>query len=170
MPPQAVTVWHSRSPDETRSLARGLAAAVAREGAVVSLVGPLGAGKTEFAKGVAEGFGLDAAAVASPSFTIASELPIAAGRLVHADWFRVGSLAELEAAGLDDWLAPGTMLVVEWGDRFPEALGGDALDVRLEETAPGERRVTASARGPRAEGVLARWRERCPSGGSEPCR
>ena len=77
MPSQAVTVWHSRSPDETRSLARGLAAAVDREGAVVSLVGPLGAGKTEFAKGVAEGVGLDASVLASPSFTIASEVPLA---------------------------------------------------------------------------------------------
>jgi tRNA threonylcarbamoyladenosine biosynthesis protein TsaE len=149
-----------------------LAAAVEREGAVVSLVGPLGAGKTEFAKGVAEGFGLEAAVLASPSFTIASELPLGGppARLVHADWFRVGSLDELEAAGLDDWLAPGTVLVVEWGDRFPEALGADALDVQLEETAPGARRVTASARGPRAEALLARWREQCPVRESAPCR
>jgi len=159
-----VTVWHSRSPDETRSLARGLAASFARTGAVVSLVGPLGAGKTEFAKGVAEGFGLSPDALASPSFTIASELPLGSdgpSRLVHADWFRVGSLDELEAAGLDDWLARDAVLVVEWGDRFPEALGADALDVRLEEIAPGERRVTASARGPEGLALLARWSERC---------
>ncbi len=161
---QAESVWHSRSPDETRSLARGLAGAFAREGAVVSLVGPLGAGKTEFAKGLAEGFGLDAGVLASPSFTIASELPLEPGppaRLVHADWFRVGSMAELEAAGLEDWLAPDVVLVVEWGDRFPEALGSAALEVRLEETGPSERRVTASARGPAAAALLARWEARC---------
>lgn len=164
MASKAVTVWHSRSPDETRSLARGLAAAFLRKGAVVSLTGPLGAGKTEFAKGLAEGFGLDAGAVASPTFTIASEVPLSAGgprRLVHADWFRVGSLEELEAAGLDDWLGSDAVLVVEWGDRFPEALGPDALDVRLEETAPGERRLTASAGGSEAAALLARWEKRC---------
>jgi tRNA threonylcarbamoyladenosine biosynthesis protein TsaE len=171
MAPKAVTVWHSRSPDETRSLARGLAAAFLREeavvsfaGAVVSLTGPLGAGKTEFAKGLAEGFGLDAGALASPTFIIASELPLAASgprRLVHADWFRVGSLEELEAAGLDDWLGADAVLVVEWGDRFPEALGPGALDVRLEETAPCERRVTASADSPEAAALLARWEKQC---------
>jgi tRNA threonylcarbamoyladenosine biosynthesis protein TsaE len=164
MPPQAVTVWHSRSPDETRSLARGLAAAFLREGAVVSLTGPLGAGKTEFAKGLAEGFGLAPAALASPTFTIASEVPLGAGgprRLVHADWFRVGSEEELEAAGLEDWLGSDAVLVVEWADRFPEALGRGALDVRFEETAPSERRLTASADGPAAAALLARWEQRC---------
>jgi len=81
---------------------------------------------------------------------------------VHADWFRVHSEAELDAAGLDDWLAPGVVLAVEWGDRFPAALGAEALEVRLEESAEGARRVEASARGVRAAAVLARWRQRCP--------
>jgi tRNA threonylcarbamoyladenosine biosynthesis protein TsaE len=164
MPPKAVTVWHSRSPDETRSLARGLAAAFVRHGAVVSLVGSLGAGKTEFAKGLAEGLGLGAEALASPTFTIASELPLVGSgprRLVHADWFRVGSLRELEAAGLDDWLGSDAVLVVEWGDRFPEALGPGVLHVRFEETAPSERRVTAAADGCEAAALLARWEEGC---------
>ena len=159
--------WRSRSPDETRALGRGLAAALADEALVVSLVGALGAGKTEFAKGLAEGLGLPAAALASPSFTIAHELRLArrAGalrRLVHADWFRVGSLAELEAAGLDDWLGADAVLAVEWGDRFPAALGGEALEVRFDEDADGSRRVEARARGARPEAVLARWRARCP--------
>jgi tRNA threonylcarbamoyladenosine biosynthesis protein TsaE len=159
--------WSSRSPAETRALARGLAAALGAEGAVVSLVGALGAGKTEFAKGLAEGLGLTASVLASPTFTIAHELPLAAragapARLVHADWFRVHSEAELDAAGLDDWLAPGVVLAVEWGDRFPAALGAETLEVRLEESAEGSRRVEASARGVRAAAVLARWRQRCP--------
>ena len=159
-------VWRSRSPDETRALARGLAAALADEGLVVSLVGALGAGKTEFAKGLAEGLGLAPAALASPSFTIAHELPLRgrAGtlrRLVHADWFRVRSLVELEAAGLDDWLTADAVLAVEWGDRFPEALGAETLEVRLEECGDGSRRVEATAGGARPAAVLARWSERC---------
>jgi tRNA threonylcarbamoyladenosine biosynthesis protein TsaE len=158
--------WCSRSPDETRALARGLAAALEDEGLVVSLVGALGAGKTEFAKGLAEGLGLPAEGLASPSFTIAHELPLpgragALRRLVHADWFRVGSLAELEAAGLDDWLGADAVLAVEWGDRFPEALGLERLELRFEEQADGSRRIGACARGARPAAVLARWGERC---------
>jgi tRNA threonylcarbamoyladenosine biosynthesis protein TsaE len=158
--------WRSRSPDETRALGRGLAAALGDEGLVVSLVGALGAGKTEFAKGLAEGLGLPAAALASPSFTIAHELPLRGRtgtlrRLVHADWFRVRSPAELEASGLDDWLGADALLAVEWGDRFPEALGAERLEVRFAECADGSRRIAARAHGARPAAVLARWSERC---------
>jgi tRNA threonylcarbamoyladenosine biosynthesis protein TsaE len=166
--------WRSRNPAETRALGRGLAqaAAGAAGGLVVTLVGPLGAGKTVFAKGVAEGLGLDSARVASPTFVVAAEFDAPGGcRLVHADLYRIGDEAELEAAGWLDWLAPGTLLLVEWGDRFPEALPKDHLEVRIVRApapeacaAPdeGERRVEARAGGPAAAAVLARWRERCP--------
>ena len=67
--------WRSRSPEETRAAARELAEAVGEGGASVALVGDLGAGKTVFAKGVALGLGVPAALLASPTFTIAHELP-----------------------------------------------------------------------------------------------
>jgi tRNA threonylcarbamoyladenosine biosynthesis protein TsaE len=134
---------------------------------VVSLSGPLGAGKTEFAKGLAEGLGLDPTALASPTFTIAHELPLPphAGRparLVHADCFRLEAASELEGAGLDDWLGAGTLLVAEWGERFPAAFGPERLEVRIEEEADGARRVSARARGAAAGAVLSRWSARCP--------
>lgn len=133
---------------------------------MVSLVGALGAGKTEFAKGLAEGLGLPPAALASPTFTIAHELPLRGRptlrRLVHADWFRVQTEGELETAGLDDWLGADAVLAVEWGDRFPDALGRDVLAVRFEEEPDGARVVTPRARGARAEALLARWGARCP--------
>lgn len=159
--------WRSRSPDETRALARGLAAraaARAREAAVVvTLHGALGAGKTVFAKGLAEGLGLPPERVASPTFVIAQELATPAGpRLVHADWYRVEDEAELEAAGLADWLAPGTVLVVEWGERYPDALPADRLEVRLEAEDATTRRIEARAGGPASERLRAGWRERCP--------
>jgi tRNA threonylcarbamoyladenosine biosynthesis protein TsaE len=162
-----VTCWRSPSPDETRALARALAGAIAADGEVVSLVGPLGAGKTVFAKGMAEGFGLPAALLASPTFTIAQEVPLPARaggprRLVHADCYRIESAGELEAAGLSDWLAPGTVLITEWGDRFAAAFGAERLEVRIREHDDGAREVAATAFGPRAERTLARWRERCP--------
>ena len=134
---------------------------------MVSLIGPLGAGKTEFAKGRAEGLGLAAAALASPTFTIAQELPLpprAGGprRLVHADCFRLEAAEELEAAGLSDWLAPGTVLLAEWGDRFAAALGPERLELEIREREDGARELTARALGAAAERALARWSERCP--------
>ena len=90
---------HSRNPGETRDLARVLARAIDAEGLVIALIGPLGAGKTVFAKGLARGLDVDEGLLSSPSFVIANELPTPRGiRLVHADLYRVESEAELESA------------------------------------------------------------------------
>jgi tRNA threonylcarbamoyladenosine biosynthesis protein TsaE len=151
---------HSPSPEASRRLAAALARALER-GLVVALVGPLGAGKTVFAKGLAEGLGIDPRHVASPSFGIASEYPVAGAgplrRLVHADLFRIRSADELELAGLADWLDPQSLVAVEWGDRFPEALPADRLEVRF--AGDAERRLEVRALGPEAERALRRWRE-----------
>ncbi len=159
--------WRSRNPDETRALARGLAAVLRdeAEGFVVSLVGPLGAGKTQFVKGLAEGLGLRERYVTSTTFVIANEWPLDGGRLVHADWYRVESEGELEAAGLSDWLEPGTGFVVEWGDRFPDALPADHLRIAI---APCEddaeaRELRAEAGGPRSQAWVAAWRDHAPA-------
>jgi tRNA threonylcarbamoyladenosine biosynthesis protein TsaE len=153
--------WLSPSPEATREAAAALARCLRGRGLVVALVGPLGAGKTAFVKGLAEGLGLDPAAVASPTFVLASEYPEASGlRLAHVDLYRVESEAELEAAGFLDLLAPGVLLAVEWADRFPDALPRDRLEVRLARPATGEgtqRELSAVALGPVAAQVLARW-------------
>ncbi|MBW2245121.1 MAG: tRNA (adenosine(37)-N6)-threonylcarbamoyltransferase complex ATPase subunit type 1 TsaE [Deltaproteobacteria bacterium] len=160
--------WPSKSPTETSALARALAIALLQvgdgKGWVVSLNGPLGAGKTHFAKALAEGLGIDPARVSSPTFVIANEYEAAREfRLVHADWYRVESEDELMASGLHDWLAPGVGLVVEWGDRFPEALPEDRLEVELR---PGEaiedRQVCVTAAGPVSRAALERWSAACP--------
>ena len=160
--------WRSRSPEETHAAARELAEELGPGGCAVALLGELGAGKTAFAKGVAEGLGLPPELVASPTFTIAQELPTPGGlRLVHADLFRVESLAELEAAGFDDWLGPDVLLLVEWADRLPDALPRDHLEVRLDR-APGPpeaRELAVRAHGPAAEALLARWRRRRTAAG-----
>jgi len=128
---------------------------------VAALVGALGAGKTVFAKGVAEGLGLDATALASPTFVIANELPLPMGgpveRLLHADFYRVEHLEELEACGLHDWLAPHTLVLVEWGDRFPDALPRDRLEVRLDLLGAEARRIEAKAGGDLSASLLERW-------------
>ena len=124
-------------------------------------MGPLGAGKTAFAKGLAEGLGIDPDQVASPTFVLASEYPQARGLcFAHVDLYRVGSEAELETAGFRDLLAPGVLLAVEWADRFPEALPADRLEVRIGPSKAGSathREILAVALGPAAAGALARW-------------
>ncbi len=154
----------SPSPEATRAAARALAGSIGAEGLVVALVGPLGAGKTAFARGLAEGLGVDPRVVTSPSFVIASEYQGAGGRrLAHVDLYRVGSQAELEAAGFLDLLEPGAVLAVEWADRLPGALPRDRLELRIDrpdpEAAPARRVLHARALGRTSEAALARWRE-----------
>jgi tRNA threonylcarbamoyladenosine biosynthesis protein TsaE len=175
--PEPVLRFPSRDPESTRAAARALARAVDARGLVVALVGALGAGKTVFVKGLAEGLGLDGDAVASPTFTLLCEYPVPGGgrsgrhgaggggpggvaRLVHADLYRIERPGELEAAGFLDALAPGVLVAVEWADRWPEALPADRLEVRLTRAAgrPDERIIEARALGPLAAQALARWR------------
>jgi tRNA threonylcarbamoyladenosine biosynthesis protein TsaE len=150
------------SPEATRAAAGALARSLGPEGLVVALVGPLGAGKTVFAKGLAEGLGLDPAVVASPTFVIASEYTAPDGRrLAHVDLYRVESATELEEAGFLDWLEPGVLLVVEWADRLPDALPADRLELRLSrpgaQVSADSRTLQAKALGAKAAAALARW-------------
>lgn len=160
------SVLHLRFPgtESTRAAARRLAEVLDARGAVLALRGPLGAGKTLFVKGLAEGLGIDPACVASPTFVIASEYRTPDGRrLAHVDLYRIESEAELEAAGFLDLLAPGTILAVEWADRLPDALPADRLEIALERGSdPDVRDLTATAHGPHAARLLGRWRELLP--------
>ncbi len=153
---------HSPSPDATERYAAALARAIDAAGAIVLLSGPLGAGKTRFVKGLAGGLGIDPVRVQSPTFVLAQELPLSNGRaLVHVDCYRIASEAELESAGLLDWLAPGALVVVEWAERVPRAWPGDRVEISF---ARGDgddaRTLEVSARGPSASALLARWRTR----------
>ena len=155
--------WTSPSPEATHEAARLLGAAVDAAGLVLALVGPLGAGKTAFVKGLAQGLGLDPAGVASPTFVISSEYPTPGGlRLAHLDWLRVESEGELEAAGFLDLLVPGVVLAIEWSDRFPAALPADRLALTLtrpsDPGAASRRELNAVAFGPVSQAALARWR------------
>jgi tRNA threonylcarbamoyladenosine biosynthesis protein TsaE len=105
---------------------RALAARLARElqpGAMVLLSGDLGAGKTAFTRGLAEGLGVDPDAVSSPTFTIVHEY--AGGRLplVHVDLYRLNA-ADLDDIGLDGDLAALGVTAVEWPERLTRTLPG----------------------------------------------
>lgn len=118
------------TPEETAALGARLAAALPPD-AVVSLEGPLGAGKTCFVRGflAARGFAGD---VSSPTFTLMHEYATPGGTVAHFDWYRLERAADVAALGWDDYLDGGDTLLVEWGDRFPELLPAGAWRVRLE--------------------------------------
>ena len=114
-------------PDDTRALARRLASLV-RPDDVLLLKGPLGAGKTVFAGGLAEGLGVQEQ-VTSPTFVLTRRydgfMP-----LVHADLYRIGSSAEIEDLDLLGEAVSG-LLVVEWGDVVENQFGADHLVVDI---------------------------------------
>lgn len=114
-----------------------------RDGMVVALVGHLGAGKTHLVKGIAMGNGLrDPDDVTSPTFVLVNEY---AGRLRlhHIDLYRLRDARELAGLGLEDLACAGAAVVVEWADRFPDAMPADALWVHLSVGSNDEERVLA---------------------------
>jgi tRNA threonylcarbamoyladenosine biosynthesis protein TsaE len=133
-PAIAPAALRSRGPDATRALGRALGHAAA-PGTVLALIGELGAGKTQLAKGVADGLGVRGV-VNSPTFVLMNEH---AGRLrlYHVDAYRLGDPEEALAAGLlDDRQADG-VVVIEWAERLAGLLPAERLEIRLE-TPPGE--------------------------------
>ena len=126
------------SPDATRALAAALGSLL-EAGDVVSLVGELGAGKTAFAQGLAQGLGV-AGPVTSPTFTIVQEyegrLPVA-----HVDVYRLDTVQDLYDLGFDELIDDGRVTIVEWGDLIAQALPADHLVVRIDAGAADTERV-----------------------------
>jgi tRNA threonylcarbamoyladenosine biosynthesis protein TsaE len=143
----------SRSPEETLRLGARLGE-ILEAGDVIGLEGALGAGKTQFVQGLARGLGTPAETpVSSPTYTLVGEYP---GRvpLRHADFYRIESYRRLEDAGFDDLFDGAGVVVVEWAERFPEALPRERLWIRIEIRGESERRLWTTAEGERPQ-VLA---------------
>jgi tRNA threonylcarbamoyladenosine biosynthesis protein TsaE len=143
----------SDSPEQTERLGEALAPTL-RDGDVVSLSGPLGAGKTRFVAGLARGLAAKAR-VRSPSFTLVNEYD-GRVRLLHLDLYRLETPAA-EGLGLDEALERGA-LVVEWGEKLPDALLADALRVTVEVGEGDARAFHAEADGGRGLELLEAWR------------
>ncbi len=138
------------SPSETISLGRRIGAACA-PGTLLALVGDLGAGKTHFTKGVAEGMGIDPATVTSPTFVLMNLLH---GRLklAHFDLYRLDTV-DLPSLGFYD-VRDDAVVVVEWADRVDEKLLGDHVRVLFEHAGETSRRLMFHARGERSAEFL----------------
>ncbi|WP_278968519.1 tRNA (adenosine(37)-N6)-threonylcarbamoyltransferase complex ATPase subunit type 1 TsaE [Megasphaera elsdenii] len=109
---------------------------VLSDGDVLALRGDLGAGKTHFVQGIAQGMGIDDVVV-SPTFTILNyyenTIP-----LQHFDFYRLEEEYELDDLGFDDYLESG-VTVIEWSEKFPDRLPDDAAIVTIEKTSPTDR-------------------------------
>ncbi|MBI2900032.1 MAG: tRNA (adenosine(37)-N6)-threonylcarbamoyltransferase complex ATPase subunit type 1 TsaE [Planctomycetes bacterium] len=142
-------IVETRSVEETREVGRRVGAA-ARPGLVFSLVGDLGAGKTQFAKGVALGLGLaDPDVVTSPTFVLMNSYD-ANVPIRHYDLYRIDG-RELASLGFYDF-RDGSVILVEWGDR---AAGlGDHVRVTFEIAGETARRLTFRAEGQASEAFL----------------
>jgi tRNA threonylcarbamoyladenosine biosynthesis protein TsaE len=119
------------------------------------LVGELGAGKTFLARAVCRAIGIgERTRITSPTFTLVHEHDEGRLPLVHADLYRLQQPHELEPLGLREQRARGAVLLVEWGEPYLGALGGDALVVTLETPLDGPRRARLVATGPRSQELL----------------
>lgn len=140
------------SPAEMQALAGRLGRALA-VGDVVALTGPLGAGKTTFVQGLAQGLGVPAERhVASPTFALVNEHP---GRVpfVHVDFYRIKDVAELPELGLEEAFDQGAT-AIEWADRFRDWLPADVLEIAIAIEEQG-RTLDLRVHGPRGQRMLA---------------
>ena len=107
---------------------------------VVLLIGNLGAGKTTLAKGIADGLGAAVPdEVSSPTFTLIHEF--GDGRLYHIDLYRLEEPREVETLGLDDLFDREAVVLIEWGERFPQLLPPDRIEIRLRALDNDEREI-----------------------------
>ncbi len=129
------------SADETQALGKKLAESL-RPGDVIAYFGDLGAGKTAFTRGIAEGLGVSEQ-VTSPTYTIVNEYLSGRLPLFHFDMYRLGSSDELFDIGWEDYLARGGVCAVEWSENVEDALQ-DAIRITIEKDslAPDTRHIT----------------------------
>jgi tRNA threonylcarbamoyladenosine biosynthesis protein TsaE len=137
-----VATYTSDSPSETESAGRDFAKGL-RAGNVVALVGPLGAGKTQFVKGLVAELGAPVA-VTSPTFTLVHEYT--GGRLpvYHFDFFRLEERQSVQRLGLDEYFFGDGISVVEWADKFPDLLPADASWISFDPQSETRRAIVIS--------------------------
>ncbi len=128
----------THSEEETTEAGRRLAAALPY-GATVALVGDLGAGKTAFVRGLADGLGLPPNNVSSPTFTLVQEYrgPVT---LHHVDLYRISG-AEADELGLEELASGKAVVAIEWAEKLPRPIPG-AITVRFEDLGGDDRRIT----------------------------
>jgi tRNA threonylcarbamoyladenosine biosynthesis protein TsaE len=134
----SLRVFHTASEEETIALGERIARELPSR-AVVLLIGNLGAGKTTLAKGIAKGLGAAASEeVSSPTFTLIHEY---GDRLYHIDLYRLDTNAQVATLGLDEIFDREAVALIEWGERFPDLMPAQHIEIRLEPEGEDGRRI-----------------------------
>jgi len=131
----------THSADETIAFGRTLAGSLAPP-KLVLLRGDLGAGKTTLVKGIAAEFGAaEEEDVTSPTFTLIHEYRGPQATLYHIDLYRIDTPRELDTLALDDLRSDNSILLIEWGEKFPRFVRERDVEISLEREGESERRI-----------------------------
>ena len=137
-----MATYISDSPSKTERTGREFASGLPG-GSVVALVGQLGAGKTQFVKGLVAEIGASAE-VTSPTFTLVHEYIGGRMPVYHFDFFRLEDRQSAERLGLDEYLFGDGISVIEWADKFPELIPPGARWISFESKSETDRLITIS--------------------------
>jgi len=134
----------SHSPADTEAFGEQFGRA-AQRGLVIALAGDLGAGKTQFVRGVARGLGC-AGRVHSPTFTLVNEYGGGRLKCFHLDLYRLETPEQIFSAGIEEYLTPDGVSVIEWAERLKAASGKRQADIKMVEvkieiTSETERKI-----------------------------
>jgi tRNA threonylcarbamoyladenosine biosynthesis protein TsaE len=131
----------SHNPAETESLGEKFGR-TAQSGLIIALLGELGAGKTQFVKGLARGLGISAR-VHSPTFTLVNEYADGRLKLFHLDLYRLETPAQIFSAGIEEFLQPDGVSVIEWAERIAndELRTANLKKVKIEIVGESERKI-----------------------------
>ena len=132
-----MSIFLSNSPAETAAFAKEYAKTL-RAGDIVLLDGDMGAGKTAFAKGVAEGLGIDEE-VTSPTYAYMNDYD---GRLFHYDCYRIESVEQAETLGLADYFDMGGICLIEWSQNIAPLLPKTVKRVIIKKLDENRREIT----------------------------
>jgi len=129
-------------------------------GDVICLQGDLGSGKTCLAQGIGRGLGITVP-ITSPTFIIANEyaLPARRYRFYHIDLYRIESIAEARATGLEEYFYGDSVCVIEWAERTREILPAERLWITLHHLDGSKRRLRLDVSGGRYEQLLQEFRQ-----------
>lgn len=134
--------FRTASEEETIALGEKIARTLPAK-CVLLLIGNLGAGKTTLAKGIVRGLGAASEEeVTSPTFTLIHEY---SDRVYHVDLYRLDDAASVARLGLEELFDRGAVTLIEWGERFPELLPENRIEIRISARADGSRDIEMSS-------------------------
>ena len=140
---KSVQRFETSSDEETRAVGRELASKLPAR-SVVLLIGELGSGKTTLTKGIVEGLGAARAEdVSSPTFTLIHEYgdPV---RVYHIDLYRLDTAEQARRIGIEEIFDQRATVLIEWGERFPELLPRERIEIRLRHLGEDQRAIEVS--------------------------